>query len=407
MVKDVKLKKGMCRDEVNRLLKENDVDLELVDEIYGGNRYGHKWRCECGNIIEKRTWGTITRGESLICDKCKYQIIENRYKYEVEKTGEYEYIRSFRKGEILPKDKIAKAPYIQIRHKFCENTYEVLANSFINMKQRCPKCCGSYENSFAYYIEKELCEPLEKYWDFEKNTVNPYTISKNRNAKSDKDEDLRVWIKCIKKDYHESYMIACSHFIKGCRCPYCNTFASGKVHPKDSFASKYPHFLKYWSNSNKHNADEIAPKSNKEYKFICSKCGKIFLKKPVKLINQGCVCSKCAKSKGEQKIEKWLIKNNIEYEDQKKFKYLVGIKGKNLSYDFYIPFKKILIEYQGNYHEGKAFGQLDEEQYRKQQEHDRRKREYATINGYELLEIWYWDFDNIEEILDKEMGSLL
>lgn len=33
---------------------------------------------------------------------------------------------------------------------------------------------------------------------------------------------------------------------------------------------------------------------------------------------------------------------------------------------------------------------------------DNLKREYAKDNNMRLLEIWYWDFDNIEEILSKE-----
>ena len=39
--------------------------------------------------------------------------------------------------------------------------------------------------------------------------------------------------------------------------------------------------------------------------------------------------------------------------------------------------------------------------FERQQEHDRRKKEYALQNNIELLEIWYYDYDNIEEILDK------
>jgi len=38
-----------------------------------------------------------------------------------------------------------------------------------------------------------------------------------------------------------------------------------------------------------------------------------------------------------------------------------------------------------------------------QQEHDRRKREYALYNNINLLEIWYWDFNRIEEILQTEL----
>lgn len=43
-----------------------------------------------------------------------------------------------------------------------------------------------------------------------------------------------------------------------------------------------------------------------------------------------------------------------------------------------------------------------EEQFKIQQEHDRRKREYAEKNNIKLLEIWY--YDNIEQILFKELS---
>ena len=38
-----------------------------------------------------------------------------------------------------------------------------------------------------------------------------------------------------------------------------------------------------------------------------------------------------------------------------------------------------------------------------QQEHDKRKREYAESHGYDLLEIWYFQKDNIEQILSKAL----
>ena len=39
-----------------------------------------------------------------------------------------------------------------------------------------------------------------------------------------------------------------------------------------------------------------------------------------------------------------------------------------------------------------------------QQEHDKRKRQYAKDHNIKLIEIWYWDFDKIESILEKELG---
>ncbi|HBF1330979.1 TPA: zinc-ribbon domain-containing protein [Clostridioides difficile] len=486
MVEDVKLKKGMCRDEVNRLLKENDVDLELVDEIYGGNGFNHKWKCECGNIIEKRTWQTIKGKGALKCNECKRRKIQERYKYEVEKDGEYEYIRCFLSGDILPNGEVVayRQVRIEIKHKFCGRIYNVNANNFINQNQRCDKCCGSYENSFAYYIEKELCEPLEKYWDYKKNVDNPYHISKNRSSKNSKKEDLKIWIKCTEKDYHGSYCISCSNFVSGKRCPYCS---SKKIHFKDSFANYHidntdkDFLIKYWdyrknivnpfsisksthkkvwikcqikeyhesyliscshftngkrcsfcspssgykihvydsfgysnfdlsqswSLNNEISPFKVSKSSGKKYKFICPKCGKEFERIVADIKRRkNVLCNECSMSEGEKQIVEWISKNNIKYTYEKQFNNLTGLKGGNLSYDFYFPKYKLLIEYQGEFHDGTS-NMPTEEQYKKQQEHDRRKKEYAKNNGYKLLEIWYWDFDNIEEILDKEIGSLL
>ena len=41
--------------------------------------------------------------------------------------------------------------------------------------------------------------------------------------------------------------------------------------------------------------------------------------------------------------------------------------------------------------------------FKKQLEHDRRKREYAKKNNIDLLEIWYYDIDNIENILIERL----
>ena len=64
----------------------------------------------------------------------------------------------------------------------------------------------------------------------------------------------------------------------------------------------------------------------------------------------------------------------------------------------------VLIEYQGeqHYEPQDFFG--GEERYIEQQEHDKRKREYAKLHNIKLLEISYKNFDNITEILNKELG---
>ena len=116
----------------------------------------------------------------------------------------------------------------------------------------------------------------------------------------------------------------------------------------------------------------------------------------------GCpICASYFKSKGEEKISNFLKINNIEFLTQYSFDKLVGLKGGLLLYDFYIPKYNILIEYNGEQHYRPIDYFGGEEKFKVQQEHDRRKREYAENNGFQFIEIGYWDFNNIDEILNR------
>lgn len=119
---------------------------------------------------------------------------------------------------------------------------------------------------------------------------------------------------------------------------------------------------------------------------------------------KSCGCLKQGKSSIEYKVNQYFLNHNINFEAQYKFDALKGIHNGQLSYDFYVPEFNLLVECQGQQHEKpiEYFG--GEEQFVIQQEHDRRKREYAKNNGYGLLEIWYYDYDNIDKILDKELS---
>ena len=99
-------------------------------------------------------------------------------------------------------------------------------------------------------------------------------------------------------------------------------------------------------------------------------------------------CSKCSTSRGEEAIIKYLESKNIEYTyDSELFNDLRGIGGRILRYDFYLPKYNLLIEFQGRQHEKeeKGFGDFE-----RQQEHDRRKREYAKEHNTKFLIILYY-----------------
>lgn len=139
-------------------------------------------------------------------------------------------------------------------------------------------------------------------------------------------------------------------------------------------------------------------------KCRCKVDGHIWYASPRGLL-KGYGCKACNESKGERKIKEYLNKNGVNFEWQKTFKDLTGVGGGLLSYDFYIPKYNLLIEYQGEFHDGTVKYQSKED-YAIRVEHDNRKRNYSKTHNIELLEIWYWDFDNVEIILTKKLDEL-
>ena len=137
----------------------------------------------------------------------------------------------------------------------------------------------------------------------------------------------------------------------------------------------------------------------------CKVCGHIWNPEASSILNNGNGCPKCNLSKGEEKISKYLTEHQYDFIPQMKFKDLIGTGGRQLSYDFYLPSLNLLIEFQGQFLDGTAF--MDKNlYYEKQLEHDLRKKQYAINNNINLLEIWYYDFDNIDCILENYLNNL-
>lgn len=183
----------------------------------------------------------------------------------------------------------------------------------------------------------------------------------------------------------------------GVRCPYCSGVGRKTYEEiKDEFEKRG--YILVSEKEEYVNARSIM-------RYICPRHPESINSIVYSNFHNGQGCPHCKSSKGENKIREWLIKNKIEFEQQYKFD---DLKEKRLlSYDFYIPEHNMLIEYQGQFHDGTVHKINPELQTKEnvgnQKKHDDMKRDYAKNNGYYLLEIWYWDFNNIEAILKKEL----
>jgi len=283
----------------------------------------------------------------------------------------------------------------------------------------------------GYYYKPVIGSLLKGHMPGKFNKNNPYTI-----------QNIKLWLKLnnqpfeLISDIYEgnNKKLEWKHLKESCNevfesswnclnqnrgCPYC---AGVKVCLSNCLATKNPQLASEWHETlnGELTPYDVTCGSGKDIWWKCKECGHEWESNVLNRTANGNGCPKCSKSKGEKRCkevftsnkfveimqkeyDKLLNKNNNTYFiPQKTFKELRGLGNGLLSYDFYLPQHNLLIEYQGAFHESQQKN-VSKEKFDKQKEHDRRKKEYALSNGYNFLEIWYWEFDNIEEILKKEL----
>lgn len=326
--------------------------------------------------------------------------------------------------------------YNLVKQYFTDLGYDLISNKYINVDS---KLIFKDKNNYYYFnsLYNIKIHIPEKF-----HTFNPYTI-----------QNIKVWLKlnnkpfeliseiyegcskklkwkCLKEECGETFEIDWDHVFGNDGCPFCT---GHQVGISNCLATKKPDLAKEWHPTL--NGDltpyNVTCGSNKDVWWICKECGYEW---PALIKNRsksnGTGCPECNNSKGEKEIDDILIKynwikirqedfdnlldkNNVRYYiPQKEFNDLVGLANRLLSYDFYLPKYNLLIEYQGEYHDQVILNykneprKLAEKRFKKQQEHDKRKKNYTLTNNYNLLEIWYYDFDKIEEILNSELNKL-
>lgn len=143
---------------------------------------------------------------------------------------------------------------------------------------------------------------------------------------------------------------------------------------------------------------------NSKYWVKCD-CGKeyeIYAQNLTQGSTQSCGCAK--ESHGERKIRELLLKNNIYFEAQKTFpNFRYNDTNCSPKYDFYLPEKNILIEYDGEQHFKRIPTWDSEEDFNKRQQRDLIKNNFAQQNNIILIRIPYTHYNSIqiEDLLEN------
>ncbi len=149
--------------------------------------------------------------------------------------------------------------------------------------------------------------------------------------------------------------------------------------------------------------------ARKKIKIICPEHGVFEQAAHHHLNGIGCIeCVDTLNSNGSQIIEKYLIKNKMEYEREKSFEGLVS--GENsryrLRWDFYLPDYKGFIEFDGQQHFLPNPHWGGEKAFRRVQRNDAIKNKWANENGFHLVRIRYDQVEEIQTILETEFPIL-
>ena len=277
---------------------------------------------------------------------------------------------------------------------WCKNKnhkpYKVTLGHF-KIGRRCQLCVAGQkgkDKALTYEYVKEYIESFG-YILLSKEYINNST-------------PLLVW--CGNPN-HEPYEVRFGNFKTGYRCPYCkNDNISERRSLKREYVENEINKLNYRL------VDEKEDFSATDYILIECNHGHIHTYTWNQFKNgQRCITCNGNKSKGEERIKNILNRNKIKYIWNKGyFKDLYGESNKPLRPDFIIENMKIWIEFDGEQHFrvvdfSSKNKELAKEQFRINQENDRLKNEYAKKHNWKLIRIPYWEIDNIENILIKEL----
>lgn len=355
--------KKKSQDEYIEDVKIRNQNFEVVG-LYINAKTKIEHKCTVCGKINKLIPSLVLNGSG--CPSC--DLIKRTYSHEEYVNKVY----NINKGIEITSQYTRSNKNVELRCLKCGFEKEIQASALLKTFN-CPKC------HIAYNSKQKFLKKLQKS-NYE--LIGEYNHQKNY-----------MDFKC--KKCKNVFHITGETALHNKKCVFCSKQDKMKTH--EEFINEI---------NNIHDGTiKILENNNGAYNHIlakCNKCDNVWSVSPTSLRKNG--CPECSFSHGEKDIERYLKNHSISFESQKRFSGLRGIGKGLLSYDLYLFQFNLLIEHQGiqHYEPIKHFG--GEEKFIIQQEHDKRKRDYARLHNINLLEIRYDEDANV--VLDNYFSNL-
>lgn len=206
-------------------------------------------------------------------------------------------------------------------------------------------------------------------------------------------------IECLCLIHDETFYGSPTHLLNnktGCKFCWPKKISSKLMKPEEQFAEE----LRLLHPKIKPISKYSGAKNN--ITVLCEECGYTWTPEATSLLS-GFGCPFCSRSNPEKDVDRFLSDHKISFIPQMTFDDLRGKRNVRLSYDFYIPDVNLLVEYQGRFHDGSV--EIANDYFPRRKELDKKKKEYALNNGYNFIEIWYYE-DNPKERLLQTINDL-
>lgn len=378
--------KKLTYGEVKQFVEENS-ECELLSDEYLGIHSKMKFKCRCGKIFET-SFSNFKHNDKRQCNSCGKKLGDSKQKRitreEVEK-----FVKENSNCKLLSKKVDNYKTKLLFKCK-CGNEFET---TFINFKYNGKKQCNDCSKRVG--IKKQLLSIDEVKKRIE-TTSKCKLLSKIYEG-----NNMPLKLQCECGQVFETDLITFEYYNKK-QCNKCSrinliqskrlTFGELRKHVEENSNCKLLG-TRYITNGAGRNILHLELECECGEKFITSKGNfDSYGKKR---------CDKCSdhQSKYEYETENTLKKFNIRYKQEKTFP---ECKYKQiLFFDFYLPDYRTCIEVDGQFHfEATTLGN----DYINQVKRDKIKNKFCSDNNIKLIRIPYWDIDNIEKILIKELN---
>ena len=287
------------------------------------------------------------------------------------------------------KNKRTKIKFICKKH----GIREILPSNMMYNKHGCSEC-GKEKISPAKLCPEE--EIIKKSKEIFGDVFMDYAFEYPKNGSR-----RRIILTCKKHNYRFSNSVSNHINLKqGCKLCAIERQRTAVTKTVDKFIKdckdKFHDLYDY------PNIEKLYTNGDSKINIKCNRCNNVFSRRAKAFLNQNNTCPFCDCSNAEIKVLVFLQKRKINFEHN--FRKFKDMKYKEpLELDFLLPEFNVAIEVQGPQHYIDN-GWKKGDEFKEQQTRDQIKKDYCKSHNITEIEIPYWEFDNIETILETKLN---